>query len=80
VANLQTAMLEIINENPQLAAGIDYAEAFADYVAVITEELRVPVGDPVALVLERHGGAIADSENPAVTAYITSLLVEPGSL
>ena len=73
-------MAEVLQDNPQLAAGADFADAFADYVAIITEELRVPVGDPVALVLERHGGAIADSENPAVTAYITSLLVEPGSL
>ncbi|MHC4291234.1 MAG: Ig-like domain-containing protein, partial [Planctomycetota bacterium] len=78
--NLEMAMAEILDENPQLAAGMEYADAFAEYVAVINEELRVPVGDPVALVLERHGGAIADSENEAVTAYITSLLVEPGSL
>jgi hypothetical protein len=45
-------------------------EAFVAYVAVLDNDLKLPVGDAMALVMDKYFGSIETSENPNLGAYI----------
>ena len=74
-ATIATAFANLSEENSQYALANEYVNAFVDYVAVIGNDLQVPVGDPVAFALEKHGDAIAAADgNPNMAAYIMAQL------
>ena len=83
-ASIQTAFANFREKDTQLAAMTDeeyqkyqqYAmsdaviEAFVSYVAVLDNDLKLPVGDAMALVMDKYFGSIETSENPNIGAYI----------
>ncbi|MHC4883013.1 MAG: Ig-like domain-containing protein, partial [Planctomycetota bacterium] len=84
VASIQTAFANFREMKPQLAAMSaeeyeqyqqyamtdEVVEAFVSYVAVLDNDLKLPVGDAMALVMDKYFGPIETSENPNIGAYI----------
>ncbi len=77
-ASVATAFANLSNDDQQYALASEYVNAFVDYVAVLSEDLQAPVGDPVAYVLEKHGEAITGSENPNMAAFVMAQLQGSG--
>jgi len=72
-ANIATAFAGMTEDDPLYAAKMateEFINAFVNYVAVVGTDLQVPVGDPVAFALEKHGEAISTADNPNIAAYI----------
>jgi len=83
-ASIQTAFADFREMDAQLAAMTDeqyqeyqqYAmtdkliEAFVAYVAVLDNDLKLPVGNAMALVMEKYFGPIEESGNPNIAAYL----------
>ena len=67
---IATAFANLSTDDSQYALANEYVNAFVSYVAVVGTDLQVPVGDPVAFALEKHGQAITTSENPNIAAYV----------
>jgi hypothetical protein len=88
VASIQTAFANFREMEPQLATMSaeeyeqyqQYAitdeviEAFVSYVAVLDNDLKLPVGDAMALVMDKYFGPIETSENTNIGAYILELI------
>jgi hypothetical protein len=84
VASIQTAFANFREKDTQLAAMTDeeyqeyqqYAmtdeviEAFVNYVAILDNDLKLPVGDAMALVMDKYFESIETSDNPNLGAYI----------
>jgi hypothetical protein len=70
------ALAEYINDadTPQYAMAKEYIDAFVGYVVVLDTELGSPVGDSMAFVMEKHGTAVTESENPNIAAYVAAQL------
>ena len=77
-ASVATAFANLSNDDQQYALASEYVNAFVDYVAVLSEDLQAPVGDPVAYVLEKHGEAITGSENPNMAAFVMAQIQSSG--
>ncbi|MDH4202155.1 MAG: Ig-like domain-containing protein [Phycisphaerae bacterium] len=87
-ASIQTAFASFREMEPQLAlmSAEEYEqyqqyamtdeviEAFVSYVAVLDNDLKLPVGDTMALVMDKYFGPIETSENPNIGAYILGLI------
>jgi len=83
-ASIQTAFANFREKDAQLAAMTDeeyqeyqqYAvteeviEAFVSYVAVLDNDLKLPVGDAMTLVMDKYFESIDTSGNPNIGAYI----------
>ncbi|HOK94803.1 MAG TPA: Ig-like domain-containing protein [Anaerohalosphaeraceae bacterium] len=54
----------------QYAMTNEIIEAFVRYVAVLNSDLKLPIGNPVAMAVEKYGASITNSENPNMAAYI----------
>lgn len=54
----------------QYAMVNEIIDAFVRYVAILNSNLKLPIGNPVAMVLEKYGASITSSENPNIAAYI----------
>ena len=81
-ASVATAFANLSTDDPQYAQKMmakEYIDAFVNYVAVVGTELQVPVGDPVAFALEKHGSAMTGSENPNIAAYVMAQ-IEAGAI
>jgi hypothetical protein len=59
-----------IEEYQQYAMADAIVEAFVNYVAVLENDLKLPVGDSVALVMTKYGEQIEDSGNPNIASYL----------
>lgn len=79
-ASIATAFADMAENDAQYAMAGDYVDAFVSYVAVLERDLKMPVGDPVALVLEKYGKGITGSDNPNLAAYIAAQLTAGGSM
>ncbi|MHC4123707.1 MAG: Ig-like domain-containing protein [Planctomycetota bacterium] len=75
--SIAAALQEAAEEGTQYASVMDYIDAFADYVAILDNELGSPVDDSVVFVMEKHGAALAEAENPNVAAFIAALIQAP---
>ncbi len=72
-AAVVTAFAQMAEQDTQYALAAEYVDAFVRYVAVLNDELKTPIGDPVAFVLEKHGAALsAETANPNIMAYLLS--------
>ena len=74
--SILTAFAGRINDidMPQYATAMEYIDAFVGYVVVLDTELGSPVGDSTVFVMEKHGTAVTESDNPNIAAYIAALL------
>ena len=54
----------------QYAMANEVIEAFVNYVAVLDNDLKLPVGNSMALVMEKYFGSIEESGNPNIGAYL----------
>ncbi|RLB62727.1 MAG: hypothetical protein DRH08_12040, partial [Deltaproteobacteria bacterium] len=54
----------------QSAMANELVDAFVSYVAVLENDLKLPVGDSVAMVLEKYGDTIEAAGNPNIGAYL----------
>jgi filamentous hemagglutinin family protein len=79
-ASVATAFADLSEDDPQYALASDYVDAFVSYVAALERDLKSPVGDPVALVMEKYGQNITGSDNPNIAAYILSQLNARGTM
>jgi hypothetical protein len=57
---------------------MEYVDAFVEYIAVLDTELGSPVDDSVALVMEKYGAPLTESDNPNIGAYIAARLAAAG--
>ncbi len=74
-ANVATAFAGIADDDPmreQYALAEEFINAFVSYVSVLNRDLQVPVGDPAALVMEKYGETLANSDNPNIAAFVAS--------
>ena len=72
-ASVATAFAEMADD-PQYAIAMEFVDAFVSYVAVLDNDLQVPVGDPAALVMEKYGETLANAENPNIAAFVAAQL------
>ncbi|MCE5186922.1 MAG: hypothetical protein LLF76_12430 [Planctomycetaceae bacterium] len=86
-ASVAAAMAEMAQSDPQYALASDFIDAFADYVAVINRDLKVPVGDPVIYTLNKYGESLLNSSNTNIVSYLIArtevsgeVVVEPETL
>lgn len=80
-AAIVTAFAQMAEQDRQYALASEYIDAFVQYVAVLNNELKAPIGDPVAFVLNKHGAALSgESINPNAAAYILSRLMPQNEL
>ncbi|MHC5082367.1 MAG: filamentous hemagglutinin N-terminal domain-containing protein [Planctomycetota bacterium] len=77
-ASVSTAFAELSADNPQYAMASEYAEAFANYVAILDNDLKLPIGDSVALVMEKYGEPVANADNPNIAAFINAQIEASG--
>jgi hypothetical protein len=61
-------------DTPQYATAMQYIDALVGYVLVLDTELGSPVGDSMAFIMEKHGAAVTESENPNIGAYVAAQL------
>ncbi|OQY03178.1 MAG: hypothetical protein B6I25_08390, partial [Planctomycetales bacterium 4572_13] len=54
----------------QSAMADELVEAFVSYVAVLENDLKLPVGDSVALVMDKYFESIEATGNPNIGAYL----------
>ena len=54
----------------QYALADELVEAFVSYVAVLENDLKLPVGDAMALVMDKYGEAIEGIGNPNISVYL----------
>ncbi|MBL7214233.1 MAG: hypothetical protein ISS71_01005 [Phycisphaerae bacterium] len=70
-ASVATAFAEMADD-PQYALAMEYVDAFVNYVAVLDQDLQVPVGDPATIVMEKYGETLANSDNPNIAVFVTA--------
>lgn len=73
-ASVMTAFVDLGDEDRQYALASEYIDAFVQYVAVVETQLKAPVGDAVALVLNKYGAPLMGAENPNISAYVLAQL------
>ncbi|MHC4963268.1 MAG: hypothetical protein ACYTGA_14315 [Planctomycetota bacterium] len=54
----------------QYALADELIDAFVSYVAVLENDLKLPVGDAMALVMDKYGEAIEATGNANILAYL----------
>jgi len=83
-ASIQTAFADFREMEPQLASmseeeyqqyqqyamADEVVEAFVSYVAVLDNDLKLPVGDAMALVMQKYFEPIETSENPNIGSFL----------
>lgn len=80
-AAIVTAFTQLGEQDRQYALASEYIDAFVSYVAVLNDDLKAPIGDPVAFVLEKHGAALSgEAINPNAAAYILSRVMPQNEL
>ena len=57
-------------EYQQHAMADKLVEAFVSYVAVLENDLKLPLGDSVAMVMDKYGDAIEATGNPNIGSYL----------
>ena len=57
-------------EYQQSATANELVEAFVSYIAVLENDLKLPVGDSVAMVVEKYFDAIEAAGNPNIGTYL----------
>ena len=57
-------------EYQQYAMADKLVEAFVSYVAVLGNDLKIPDGDSLALVMDKYGDAIEATGNPNIGTYL----------
>ena len=67
---LATMTDEDYQEYQQYAMADAIVEAFVSYVAVLENDLKLPIGDSMALVMEKYFEQIEISDNPNIGAYL----------
>jgi hypothetical protein len=79
-ASIATAFADNLDnpDIPQYASAMEYADAFVEYIAVLDTELGSPVDDSMALVMEKYGAPLTESDNPNIGAYIAARLAAAG--
>jgi hypothetical protein len=79
-ASIATAFADNLDnpDMPQYATAMEYVDAFVEYIAVLDTELGSPVDDSVALVMEKYGAPLTESDNPNIGAYIAARLAAAG--
>ncbi len=75
-ARIADAMRSHINDplNPQYAKAMEFVDAFANYISVVKTDLGSPIDNPVEYVMQKHGGAVLESNNAALKAFIAARL------
>ena len=88
-ASVRTAFANFRDMEPQLAImsaeqyeqyqqymlADEVIEAFVSYVAVLDNDLKLPVGDAMALVIDKYFEPIEASGNPNIGAYIIEQII-----
>jgi hypothetical protein len=60
-------------QDRQYALAEEYVNAFVQYVATLDMQIKSPVGDPVAFVLQKYGKSfVGENVNPNIAAYLMS--------
>ncbi|MEN8126529.1 MAG: Ig-like domain-containing protein [Planctomycetota bacterium] len=71
---LETQLAMLTNEKheeyQQSAMANELVEAFVNYVSVLENDLKLPVGDSVALVVEKYFGSIEETGNPNISTFL----------
>ena len=57
---------------PQYAAGLEYIDAFVNYIAVVDTELGAPVENSLAQVMDKYGESVL--ENPNMATFLQGQL------
>jgi len=58
---------------------MEYIDAFVEYAAVLDAGLGSPLGDSVAIVMEKYGTGIAESDNANIAAFVATRLETIGN-
>ena len=61
---------EQYEEYQQAAMANELVEAFVSYVSVLENDLKLPVGDSMALVMDKYFESIETSENPNIGSFL----------
>lgn len=67
---LATMTAEQYQEYQQYAMVDELVEAFVSYVSVLENDLKLPVGDSMALVVDKYFESIESSENPNIGSFL----------
>jgi hypothetical protein len=67
---LVTMTDEQYQEYQQYAITNEIIDKFVDYVAVLENDLKLPIGDSLALVMDKYFDSIDESGNPNIGAYL----------
>jgi len=77
-ASIVTAFAGHVNDGTQYATAIEYIDAFVQYVALLDAGMDPSaIGDSVALVLEKYGTGLTESDNNNIAAFV-ALRLESG--
>lgn len=77
-AAITTAFASMADEDPQYALAGGYVDALVNYVAILDNDLKLPVGTSLSFAMEKYGEAIVISENPNIAAYVMTQLERQG--
>jgi filamentous hemagglutinin family protein len=69
-AAIASAFTQNAQTDSRYASALEFVDAFVRYVTVVDRELRAPVGDPVAFVMNRYGAPLAESGNSNIVAFL----------
>lgn len=66
------------DQDPLVALADDYIDAFVDYIAVLNDDLKTPIGDPLVYTLNKYGQPIMNHPNQNIVSFIVAQVQERG--
>jgi len=78
MASIADAMVSNTGANNQYALAAKYLDALAEYVGILNGEMGFTKEQAVQLATEKYVNKLAESDNPAVAAYIAARLAAMG--
>ena len=69
-ASIATAFADLADQDPQYALANDYIDSFVDYIAVLDDDLKAPVGDPLVYTLNKYGEAVMSNPNQNIVTFL----------
>ena len=69
-ASIRTAFADLSNEDPKYALAQDYIDSFVNYIAVLEQDLKTPIGDAVVYTLNKYGETIMSHPNQNMVTYL----------
>jgi filamentous hemagglutinin family protein len=69
-ASVSTAFAKLAEADPQYALADDFIDSFIDYVAVLEDDLKTPIGDAMVFTLNKYGEAVMSNPNQNIVSYL----------